>query len=755
MFGRLRILAMLAGSVLVGTGLVAYHPRQPVVVASPSKIVRTAVTHHSATTIALGPTHKSVVKTVAKTSSSPPKASSSKPSRTAAVGRPPVTAASNGAAHASGSTPARQFTTSSSSIAAPFAVVPVSRYNYGLNVFSYDQQLAAPSTIAALQALGTGVQQFPNLNTWSWTLNETQPGQTAPVSLAHWGQILQETGSQGLFIFNYDENPTWTGGGTPADATAVTQYIVQNHLPINAIVIGSEEYGSWDFAANMNPSTSASYYATQAAAIAQAIHAVDPSMLVGVSFDPGSDPYDLNWNQTLLRTTAPYINFVSVHDYPIMSPLSNSGLLSALPNYIAGEMHYVQSEISANVPPSLASRIQIWVTEFNPYWQPTVQSTQPVYGAAMIESAILWRALGAAKLIVWSYDGQAHSPSVGWPVDTTAGTPYAVFALAGDGQAPELPMNQLYPSGVALSQFMHAIGSGGTLTAWAGSNLVIGQVASANGYEAFLVNQSAAAQSIRVNGQTVTLPASSLTELPESGPIRLSSSITQASYTKPSSTPTYTGVPTVTSTLSTMYPGETVTLTGTNFGTTESSGYISIVQGSISYGAPTNAYKIRVLQWTNTTISFEVPNGYSGPALVPGTAAAVRVVSSSGVDSATLNVSVTAPPVLPITSVQPNPVSPGQWVTISGDGFGSSQGSGYVWISQSGVNWGAPGNAYPVAIQSWTNTSITFLAPTNAYEVDGHWEASLQSGVSATVQVFNAVGGESQPVTIQVTNSTS
>ena len=59
---------------------------------------------------------------------------------------------------------------------------------------------------------------------------------------------------------------------------------------------------------------------------------------------------------------------------------------------------------------------------------------------------------------VTSPTGQALAPQAGWPVDTTAGTPYGLFALAGAGQGPELPMNQLSPSGVALCQFLHAIG---------------------------------------------------------------------------------------------------------------------------------------------------------------------------------------------------------------------------------------------------------------------------------------------------------
>jgi hypothetical protein len=71
------------------------------------------------------------------------------------------------------------------------------------------------------------------------------------------------------------------------------------------------------------------------------------------------------------------------------------------------------------------------------------------------------------------------------------------------------------------------------------------------------------------------------------------------------------------------------------------------------------------------------------------------------------------------------------------------------------VNWGAPGNAYPVAVRSWNNTSVTFLAPTNQYEVDGHWEAALQGGSSATIQIVSSSGAETLPFSVNVVASNS
>jgi hypothetical protein len=175
----------------------------------------------------------------------------------------------------------------------------------------------------------------------------------------------------------------------------------------------------------------------------------------------------------------------------------------------------------------------------------------------------------------------------------------------------------------------------------------------------------------------------------------------------------------------------------------------------VDYGAPTDAYKVRIISWSPTQVVFEVPNGYSGPGLTPGQGATLRLASTANVLSAPISVNVTSPTQISVSSITPNPISAGEWVTVSGSGFGSSQGSGYVWISQNGVNWGAPGDSYPVAVKSWTNTAVTFLTPTSAYEVDGHWEAAIQGGSPATIQIVNGAGLDTSPQSVQVVASSS
>jgi len=605
--------------------------------------------------------------------------------------------------------------------------------DYGVDVFSYDTQLLAPSTVPTIETLGMGMQQFPNENQWSWVTNTFRGGGTAPVSLARWGQLLTATHNTGLFIFDYDENPTFTGGGTPADATQLTQYIVQHHLPITAIVIGSEEYGDWDHSTNLNPSFSAQYYATQALHIAQAIHAVDPALQVGVSLDLGDGPHGLLWDQTVLRTDGSSINFVSIHDYPNQSLLSNSGLLSALPSEIGQAMQFVQEEIAANVPASDAHGIHTWVTEYNPYGEPGPQSTTSVYGAAMVESAMLWRLDGAQKLFLWSYDGQAHTTAAGWPLATNNETPFGLFALTGDGQSPELGDNALYPAGQALSEYLQAMAGGPTrLTVSQTLQGYAGTVGTGPTASTFLINTSATPMVLA--GTTVLSTALAVVHGPVAGPIGTPVALSPTTATYQSAPPAFTAPATI-------RPGELVTLTGQDLASGSDPSRVVIQENGVDYGALPDAYGVTVVQSTPTSLTFEVPNGTNAPALPLGTAT-LQVQTADQTISLPQSVQVIAPP--PITlSIARTQVTPGEWVTLTGSEFGTSQGTGYVEISQNGIHYGAPPDAYHLAIAHWATNAIMVQIP------GGQSGPALAPG-SATIQVVNAQGTASQRLTVTV-----
>jgi len=100
------------------------------------------------------------------------------------------------------------------------------------------------------------------------------------------------------------------------------------------------------------------------------------------------------------------------------------------------------------------------------------------------------------------------------------------------------------------------------------------------------------------------------------------------------------------------------------------------------------------------------------------------------------------------TSVSPGTASAGQQVTITGSGFGATQGSGYVAFSDNGTNWGSPGNSATFQVDSWSDTSITFTVPTPSGP-GGEWAVS--PGTNASVMVANNSGGVSDSPVLQIT----
>ncbi len=105
-----------------------------------------------------------------------------------------------------------------------------------------------------------------------------------------------------------------------------------------------------------------------------------------------------------------------------------------------------------------------------------------------------------------------------------------------------------------------------------------------------------------------------------------------------------------------------------------------------------------------------------------------------------------SPPVA--SSVSPGTASAGQQVTISGSGFGATQGSGYVAFSDNGINWGSPGSLATFQVDSWSDTAITFTVPTPS-GTNGEWAVS--PGTDASVMVVNSSGNVSDSPVLEIT----
>ena len=127
--------------------------------------------------------------------------------------------------------------------------------------------------------------------------------------------------------------------------------------------------------------------------------------------------------------------------------------------------------------------------------------------------------------------------------------------------------------------------------------------------------------------------------------------------------------------------GASVTITGTNFGSSQGSGTVYF-----------NITVAGVTSWSATSIVVTVPSGAT-----TGTV----VVYASGVYSNSVNFTVVPPP--SITSVSPTWGPVGASVTITGTNFGSSQGTGTVSF-----------NGTAAAVTSWSATSIDATVPSGA-----------------------------------------
>ncbi|MCY0899194.1 MAG: hypothetical protein OWU33_09740 [Firmicutes bacterium] len=338
------------------------------------------------------------------------------------------------------------------SLTTPVSIKPAM---FGANVSGWDPWMLSPSGIEAISAMHIEEQQFPNApGIYNWATNESfSNGQwyPIPVSLTQWAEELRATHSQGLYIVPYGFNPSGTGGATVAEVEQLTSYIVSHHDPVNAMVIGSEEYGAWSV--NLHKRQTAVRYAQLAAQMAQAIHRIDPAMAVGVDYDL---PYNVGepnpsatlWNRTVIAYDAPYVQFLSVHMYPINQVQPNAAFLQSLYSTVNTAMAYIKHQV-ARYAGSQGRHLAIWFTEYNPYGLESEQSTQPVFASALIQSYLELISMGARQVDWWSLYGDAYVPqkmgTLNMNTPLATGTPFATTGLLSEAIGPQpTPANHPY-----------------------------------------------------------------------------------------------------------------------------------------------------------------------------------------------------------------------------------------------------------------------------------------------------------------------
>jgi hypothetical protein len=141
---------------------------------------------------------------------------------------------------------------------------------------------------------------------------------------------------------------------------------------------------------------------------------------------------------------------------------------------------------------------------------------------------------------------------------------------------------------------------------------------------------------------TVTLPPDSGPYPLEPGPATIT--VTVDGQTTPAQTITISGTvaptPVLTSvTPSTTTAGSSVTLAGQNFGATQGSSYLTLVQGGTSWGAPYDGATLTITSWSDTSITVTLPPNSGSFPLQPGTA--TITVTVQGQTSAPQTITIT------------------------------------------------------------------------------------------------------------------
>jgi hypothetical protein len=192
---------------------------------------------------------------------------------------------------------------------------------------------------------------------------------------------------------------------------------------------------------------------------------------------------------------------------------------------------------------------------------------------------------------------------------------------------------------------------------------------------------------------------------------------------------TVTGAPSITSlSISSGSIGTAVTITGTNFGSTQGSSFVTF-----------NGVLAAVTSWGATSVGTAVPNG----ATTGNVVVTVLGVASNGV-----SFTVAAAP--SITSLAPTSGLVGTPVTITGANFGSTKGTSTVTF-----------NGVAAATTTWSATSIATSVPTGATSgsvvvtvggVPSNAVGFSVANVPSITGISPSAGGIGTPVTITGTN---
>ncbi len=194
---------------------------------------------------------------------------------------------------------------------------PVSSGLMGLNmVYWYDP--STPAIVPALQSAGITAIRWPGgtaANLYHWATNSICFSTTPIPAASAFDTFLADVIHPGNFdlalTLNYGTNAACNGPGDPSEAAAWVQNAMNNGNNVSHVTVGNEDWGSWVTDLHTIPYDPTTYATATATGYYPEIKAVNPSVQVGVGFNPWNDP---PWDPIVL-SQAKY-DFVEYHFYP-------------------------------------------------------------------------------------------------------------------------------------------------------------------------------------------------------------------------------------------------------------------------------------------------------------------------------------------------------------------------------------------------------------------------------------------------------
>lgn len=324
----------------------------------------------------------------------------------------------------------------------------------GVNDAVWDTELGSETTSKLLRDVGTKMIRYPGGSygdIYHWKDNTAPGGYVAPnTDFDTFMTSVRRAEAQPMIIANY-------GSGTAQEAADWVSYAnLTQQYHARYWEIGNEIYGNGHYGANWETDNHAdkgpAAYAAGVVEYAKAMKAVDPSIKIGaVLTTPGNWPDGIvadgdtgTWNQVVLSTAGPSIDFVVLHWYP-----GGSSAAEALgkPAQAVDIAEQTRAQIQRFTPTN-AARIGISMTETSPGFgintQPGALFTADTYPS-------LWAA-GVFNIDWWDVrNGMGKVSTVAGQTDYGDGGMFSSGNCNDDKSVCEPPLNTPFAPYYALS----------------------------------------------------------------------------------------------------------------------------------------------------------------------------------------------------------------------------------------------------------------------------------------------------------------